>query len=531
MEKQILLIQPPIEDFYATDCRTQPLGLCYISASIKQEFPEIEVIVYDAFADGKKQNIPWPLEFGYLKKYYGHADNSPFKLFHQYSRFGKSNGEIRNDIKIYSPFLIGISSMFTAYYRQSLEMAALCRELFPEAKIVMGGNHAAVASDSLLQAHFKNNFLIDYVISGEAELAMNHLIKSLLKNQNLPRGLIDHLQTPDINQLPYPDFSSLDFNNYHFNYKPMCFIVTSRSCPYRCSFCGIHSIFGNKYRRRDNADILNEIQVRVDQGIRHIDIEDDHFSANKKETHDLLDQIIKKNWPLSFSAMNGMVYWSLDDALLVKMKNAGFHSLNLSLVSKNSRFLQNANRPSDDMEFADIVKTAHKHGFLITAYFIIGMPGQTIEEMTETLRFLSSLPVLIGASPYYLCPGTPDYKKWNLDKTLNKASGQNDSFFSARLTALDIETPDFNRDDIYTLFKMTRLINHIKNGIDHNYPPDHDFYKNIYEIFKEKKWYALAKTNKAELPISKTVIESILSKSINIYGYKTQNNFNFNHYL
>jgi radical SAM superfamily enzyme YgiQ (UPF0313 family) len=530
MYKQILLIQPPVEDYYSTDCRTQPLGLCYLSAAIKQKFPEIEVIIYDALADCKKRNIPWPLEFTYLKKYYGYADNSPFKLFHQYGRFGKTVDQIRRDLAGYSPFLIGISSMFTAYYRQSLEVAGLCRDLFPDAKIVMGGNHATVAPNSLLHSRdYKNTeYLVDYIIPGEGESAITDLVESLLDGQNVPRGAFENVQTPDIHSLPHPDFSSLDFTHYQFGGKSMCFLVASRSCPYRCSFCGIHSVFGNKYRRRNNDDILAEIQTRVDQGIRHIDIEDDHFSANKKETHDLLDQIIARQWPITLSAMNGMVYWTLDAALLLKMKQAGFNSLNLSLVSKSADFLYDADRPAENLEFVDIVQNAHHAGLFITAYFIIGMPGQTIDEMTSTLRFLSSLPVLIGASPYYLCPGTPDYKKWQSEGSMKTASFRRDSFFSARLSSLDIETGDFNRDDIYTFFKLSRLINHIKNGIDLGYTHDHDFFKTALEVFNEKKWFARTKTASRELPVSTSVINNLLLSPLEVCGYKTRHRLVFN---
>lgn len=525
MKKTILLIQPPVEDFYATDCRTQPLGLCYLSAAIQKRFPEIQVVLYDAVAEGKKRNIPWPREFSYLKKYYGYSDNSPFKLFHQYSRFGKSGEEIREALEKYSPFLVGISSMFTAYYRQSLEMAEICRDIFPEAKIVMGGNHATVAPNSLLGARKNGQCLVDYVIQGEGEAALANLVDRLSGGENIPRGILPG-QTPDIHSLPHPDISGLDFQHYRFKGKPMCFLVTSRSCPYRCSFCGIHAVFGGKYRRRKNSDILGEIQQRVAQGIGHIDIEDDHFSASKNETHALLDEIIARNWPITFSAMNGIVYWSLDADLLYKMKKAGFESLNLSLVSTDDKSLGDANRLSRLDEFAKVVWQAFEMGFLITAYFIIGRPGQTVGEMVATLRFLASLPVLIGASPYYLCPGTPDFEKFGSDPALTRASAKYDPLFSARLSAMDTETGEFNRDDVFTIFKMSRVINHMKTGIDRGYAQDHDFFKSAVGALSGGKWFAESKTGaKVELPFSADVARKISGPGLapNICGYKTKN--------
>jgi len=542
MKKQVLLIQPPVEDFYYTDCRTQPLGLCYISSAIRQNFPDIEVVIYDVQAGGKKQNIPWPPEFFYLKKYYGSHDRSPFKLFYHYSRFGKPQNEIIQDLKSFSPILIGISSMFTPYYRQSLEMAAICREIFPAAKIVMGGHHATVEPASLLlapnQTASKHDqpYLADFMIAGEGEVAIVHLLRKLLNKELESRALTDipgvitretlnqpalNINTsPDIHAIPRPDVAGLDMSNYSFAGKPMCFLVTSRGCPYHCTFCAIHSVFGSKYRRRKNPEILAEIQERVNQGFLHIDIEDDHFTANKRATSELLDLIIEKKWPLTFSAMNGLVYWSLDSSLLIKMKMAGFAALNLSFVSEDHDLLHDTKRPAENSKFSEIVFEAHNTGLLVTAYFILGMPGQSISDMAETMRFLAGLPVLLGASPYYLSPGTPDYKKWKGSRLLQQASSE-DSFFSARLTALDIEIDDFSRDDIYTFFRASRMINYIKQGIDSGFPWDHVLYNPVREILREKKWYAESKNEKVELPYSRPVMDSLMQPPFVVTGYKT----------
>ena len=551
IKNKILLIQPAIEDFYSTDCRTQPLGLAYLGAAVKRDIPGVEVVLYDALSSGKKRTLPWPPEFEYLKKYYGHVDKSPFALFHNYYRFGKTIDEMKSELSTHSPFLIGISALFTPYYRTSIEAAQLCRKIFPNAVIVMGGGHATIAPESFFEARNGKNSVCDYIFYGEAEISFTQFTKAILNGdpvsaipgviaspslaeaeeiQNRKRYFEKNemdIHRPDIASLPHPDFSGLNQKDYQFEKKPMAFLLTSRSCPHQCSFCAIHSVFGSRYRRRKNSDILAEIKKRIEENICHIDIEDDSFAANRKETISLLDEIVQNKIPVTFSAMNGITYWHLDIEILEKMKKAGFSSLNLSLVSRGKRTGENANRPTDLDRFSKIVTMAKDLDFSVVASYIIGMPGQTLEEMTSNLLYIASLPALLGASPYYFTPGTPDYRKWRESASVRLASEKSDPFFAARLTALDLETDDFNRDDIYTLFRLSRLVNHLKRGIDLGYASDHPFYGPALDALEKKEWSAENGTSRIELPFSKNVASILALSKLEVSGFKSKNKICF----
>jgi radical SAM superfamily enzyme YgiQ (UPF0313 family) len=523
-KNQVLLIQPPVEDFYSTDCRTQPAGLVYIASAIKKKFAKLDVVIYDALSTGKKRSIALPEEFSYLKKYYGFIDKSPFRLFHQYFRFGKTNVEMAQDLKNLHPFLIGISSLFSPYYRQSLEAAGICRELFPQAKIVFGGSHATSAPESLLGVSENSRYYGDYIIPGEGEILICELIDHILNpgEVSLPAEIITRdtlekkipvkLKPPDIDRLVEPDFSFLNKENYLNHKKPMRFCITSRGCPYHCSFCSIHTLFGDKYRRRCNESILSEIRQNITDGVLQIDIEDDHFTANKKETLELLETIIREFHPLTLTLMNGLVYWTLNPQLLEKMYQAGFRTLNLSLVSSHKAIHDAADRPDKKNEFGEIVKMAHGMGFTITAYFILGRPGQSIFEIADTLRLLASLPVLIGASPYYLSPGSPDYKLFKNSPDCNFQSYGKDHHFFARLACMDIETKDFNRDDIYTFFRLSRMLNYIKKGIDLELSPEHHFYDAL-KVIREP----------SVAPVSERVLKEVFANGITVTGFKKNN--------
>src|SRR5687768_3631436 len=95
---KILLIQPPIEDFYDTDIRLQPIGLASLKAVLKKHFLSIECKILDFHHGFGRQTIGIPSELSYLKKYYAFADKSPFSTFHQYYRFGASDEVIRESI-------------------------------------------------------------------------------------------------------------------------------------------------------------------------------------------------------------------------------------------------------------------------------------------------------------------------------------------------------------------------------------------------------------------------------------------------
>ncbi|MBF0431592.1 MAG: radical SAM protein [Fibrobacteria bacterium] len=551
--KQIVLIQPWIEDFYTTSCRIQPIGLAYLASSITQQFPNLEVIVIDCLAGGRKRSIPWPKEFSYLKAYYGYPDNGPFSLFYQYYRFGQSEKEIRNTLRKHSPDLIGISSLFSPYYRQSLAMAEICKELFPMVPVVMGGNHASMHPHTLLFAQASGSkipgkmrpYLCDFVLRGEAEESFCGLIKCLMEKKSLSEesNLVNRdfyksqdekgrneeneklpaLVSPSRNDIPIPDFSGLMLHDYEYDNRPMSFLITTRSCRFRCSFCSVHAVFGKQFWARPVKHILEEIKGRFEEGVRHFDIEDDDFAGDKEFCSRLLEEIYALKLPITFSAMNGLNYRSLDEELLRLLKRAGFEMLNLSLVSVKKEIRQMTGRPgASDDDFFNVVQLATGMGFRVIAYTILGMPGQTIKDMWDSLRCLASASCLIGASPFYFTPGSPIHCRLKNDENIKLASLGKDVFFSARLTTMDVETDAFSREDIYTLFRLSRLLNYLKEGVDKGLQTDDVYFRPAIEALHKGEWFAESSGGKNALPFSNKVHEATGRRPLEVSGYRTQ---------
>jgi radical SAM superfamily enzyme YgiQ (UPF0313 family) len=255
--------------------------------------------------------------------------------------------------------------------------------------------------------------------------------------------------------LPIPDLSDFSPATYRLASKPMTFMITSRSCPHKCSFCSVHTTFGTNYRRRSLENVLEEIELRYQQGFRVIDFEDDNLTYYKPTFKELCRRLIARfsSREMEFVAMNGISYLSLDDELLELMYHSGFSHLNLALVSSDKTVRETTKRPHTLEAYVKVVTKAHQLGFKIVSYQILGLPNESLDSMIQTLAFNARLPVLLGASPFYRTPSSPIARGLDLTEA---------DFIRARLTALAIETESFKHDDIYTLFVTTRIINFLK---------------------------------------------------------------------
>lgn len=285
---KVLLIQPPVQDFYDTDVRLQPIGLAYLKAAVKKHLPEIDVLIKDYHAGWGRRTVTIPQELRYLSEYYGLADKSPFSTFHRYYHFDKPFDEIEQEVAQLKPDVVGISSLFTPYYRETLEVAARVKKHL-DVPVVVGGSHASAVPESLLASS-----CVDYVIRGEGEkpfVEFLHYLSGRKQIEDVPslsyrkhgRRCANpiHENFP-IDELPIPDLSDTSPSVYRFAGKPMTFMISSRSCPHKCSSCSVHTTFGTNYRRRPLDNVLEEIDLRYRQGYRVIDFEDDNLTYYKK---------------------------------------------------------------------------------------------------------------------------------------------------------------------------------------------------------------------------------------------------------
>jgi len=459
---KLLLIQPPIQDFYETDIRLQPIGLCYLKAALRQHLPEVEVIIKDYHRGWGRKTAVLPKELSYLKEYYFGPDKSPFSTFSNYYHFGAHYEEIAQDVLKEKPDMVGISSLFSPYYREVLECAKAIKKNM-SVPVLLGGSHVSAVPELMLKQS-----CVDFIIRGEGERPLVEFLKAWINKT--PYKEVPNLgykengvcilnpagENFSIESLPHPDISDFTHSHYQFEKRPLTFIITSRSCPHRCSFCSVHTTFGLRFQRRKSEDVLAEIEERYKAGIRVFDFEDDNLTfyipEMKKLLHALIEKFPKKD--VELLAMNGISYLSLDDELLELMKEAGFTHLNLALVTSDKTVRETTKRPHTVEKYLSVIRKAFELHFKIVSYQILGLPGESLDSMIQTLVFSARQPVLLGSSMFYLTPQSPIAQ--------NFPERNEEDIFKARLTAMAIETEKFQREDIYTLFIATRIINFLK---------------------------------------------------------------------
>jgi hypothetical protein len=179
--------------------------------------------------------------------------------------------------------------------------------------------------------------------------------------------------------------------------------------------------------------------------------------------------------------MNGVSFAALDGELLGLMKRAGFKTINLSFVSADTLTRERMKRPSGLIDFDSIVSEAGKTGLQVIGYAILGMPGQTLYEMVETIIHLMGQRVLIGPSIYYPTPGTPLFEVCKKEGLLPPHPLQ------WRSSAFPLETKDFTRLDLVTLFRLTRVINFIKGKMAEKEIDDGMTMKEVGQFLEDRK--------------------------------------------
>jgi radical SAM superfamily enzyme YgiQ (UPF0313 family) len=487
---KILLIQPPVLDFYQTSIRTQPIGLAYLAASLQAHGHEVEIL--DCQAE-KKKSIPIPSELSYLRDFYPFDDRSPFKLYTGYYHFGMGWGEIRKKIGDSKADLFGISSSFTPYHGEALKVARIIKEWNKKNIVVMGGSHVSGEPEGVLRSPD-----VDYIVLGEGEFRFPALVEQIQRGRVKEISGIDGVGyrtdgeirihplrdfIQDLNSLPFPERGLLDPDRYRINRKRSTMMITSRGCPHGCAYCSTHLVMGSSFRVRNPENILQEMrECHRKYGIEVFDIEDDNFTYDLERAKRLMKLVMdafgEKN--IELTAMNGVSSASLDGEVLGLMKRAGFHTINLSYVSSDPSTKERMRRPQERTDFNQILKKAEEVGLKVIAYAILGMPDQTIEEMVDTLIYLMGKKVLVGPSVYYPVPGTPLFQRCKEDGILPSNISQ------WRSSALPIETKEFNRLDMVTLLRLARVINVVKGKMDKGELEEGITWRELFEGLKDK---------------------------------------------
>ena len=360
MKNKVMLIFPPFSQPVESKKRCLvPLGIAYIGAYLRQK--NIEVKILDCVVEG----------------YYN--DN----IKNDINTFGLSWKEIESEIKKFNPDFIGVSCLMTSQRHNALKVCKIAKKLNKSIHTFMGGCHPSAMPDDVL-----SNQEVDSVIIGEGELAALNIVKYRKKGIVRSKHLnIDSIPWPARDLLPIEKY--IDINMPENIFSPndrVTQVITSRGCPFKCSFCAVRNFHGS-WRGRKSSDVIEEIKYLVNTyKIDEINIVDENFILDKKRAIEILDGI--KDLGISWSNPGGIWTQGLDKELLYHMKESGCYQLTLPVESSNEYILNKViHKPLDIKKLLTTMKLCKKLKISTHAFFICGFPEQTREDMINDYKY------------------------------------------------------------------------------------------------------------------------------------------------
>ncbi len=316
-----------------------------------------------------------------------------------------SKEEFKNKIAEISPDIVAISILTNEYSKSGIIAADICKSISNKIITVIGGVHASSEYASIILEKS-----IDYVNVGDGEEVLYQLCNYISSNGELPtKGIVykdndniintgraDFVQ--DLDKLPFPSYHKVDFKKYTMSVQresidgpramPYARIVTSRGCPYSCCFCQAGQISGKKVRMRSVENIMAEIRWLIKEyGIKALLFDDDNLVYDKERATQLFKAMIDENLNIKWNSITIATY-RLDEELIALMRQSGCEYVNIAIDSGTERVLKDIiHKPLQLSHAVKVAKLLKKYNIDFAANFIIGFPGETWNEIRETIKF------------------------------------------------------------------------------------------------------------------------------------------------
>ncbi|RPI29598.1 MAG: radical SAM protein [Acidobacteria bacterium] len=213
---------------------------------------------------------------------------------------------------------------------------------------------------------------------------------------------------PNLDELPVPLYQLLPLQKYRMPLMkgPFSFIVTSRGCPAGCKYCIKHVSYQNTVRLLSPRRVVDEIRQLYDSGVRNIHMYADLFTVNREQVMGICDLILKEGLKIRWTCNSRVDF--VDEEMLTLMGRSGCWMISWGIESGNEQILRRAAKGANPKKAHQALTWARTAGIKNWGYFIIGLPGETVETIRETIDLAKSLPLELAlfhiAAPY---PGTP----------------------------------------------------------------------------------------------------------------------------
>jgi len=374
--------------------------------------------------------IPMGLSYlaAFLEKH-GHQVNI---IDYQVREFNQD--QLVDEIAKIQPEIVGVTSA-TLTYKPALKIVRVVKKAFPNCLTVMGGSHVTVMDVKALEECQE----LDIVVRGEGEQTILEIVKAISNSR--PSAFNEILgitfrrnkkifRNPDkpfiqnLDELPFPAFERLELNKYRLFNKTYLPIITSRGCPFNCTFCLASKMLGKKFRARSPRNVVDEIERLISKfGADAITFYDDTFTFDLKRADEICQEIMRRKVDVSWDCRTRVD--RVNRRLLEKMHRANCELIHFGVESGSQKMLNAMKKGTTVEQNARAIKWAKEAGILVAVSVIIGYPGETEETMDETIDFLRKT----EPDYVYMCiptpyPGTELYTiledlGWKLSKDWN----------------------------------------------------------------------------------------------------------------
>lgn len=374
-------------------------------------------------------------------------------------RLGHTVKDLLKRAEKFCPDLVGVSTL-TYRYGEAYELINRLKRAGH--RVVIGGPHVSVMRSKVLE-----ECEADFAIKHEGE----YKLLSLCRGENLGEidGLIyrksgriienkDGEFIEDLDSIPFPRYQKFELGRYMFN-SPLP-IISSRGCPYSCTFCSVKVVAGRRYRPRSARNVVAELEYWYQKGHHSFSFQDDNFTFDRQRVFDLCDLIEERGLSgLTMECGNGIRADRMDRELLKRMKEVGFRSLAIGVEAGNNKVLKSIKKGETIETIEQAIKTACDLGYSTRLYFLLGSPGETPQDLEDSIRLASKYPVAEAKFSNILPFPETELYHWIEDNKLFLVEPK--EYLNTIMLYDNIpvfETPEFPADERRKAFAYTRRI-------------------------------------------------------------------------